>query len=690
MKSMSNSIAIQEETSFDIPFGRRTTGDRQRIAGILSRLSIGARIGLLVLVALATVAATIGLFLLADRRVDDATNELSSYGDLVVMAASLERRAADLQILARDFITNRDVSAATAFGARTDEALSLLNRIARHPGATHVGTLMDGLRANIQEAAGRFADVRETSRVMGLDELSGLRGKLRTSVGAMESELRNWPVSTVAETYVRMLTMRVIEKDFALYGDASVMGAHRKAYREFEFGMMGSGLDPATQETLARLAAGYRADLIAYVENQVKLSDQIATFNGVLNAMPDRFANLFAAASAGMDRARSEKDEVRNATGRAGLVLGAIVLVLALLISLILVRSITRPLRAIEQAMQRLATGDRTRPVPGAHRRDEIGAMARAIEIFRCNAEEMERLKAAEEIQERQHKEAFAARLAGLANALESEVQSTVMAVMEQTGGIAELAERMKAAAGRTGEQSSGVAEAAQEATASVHSVAAASEELATSSREIGNQMIEVGGIIRDAVAKGEDTRRVVAALNDAAQDIGNAASLITEIAGQTNMLALNATIEAARAGESGRGFTVVAEEVKVLAGRTSRATDRIASQIDAVRSAAAMVTTHIVEVQEVIRRVDSIAEAVIGSVADQGGATESISRSATTAADGAGEVSRRISAVSEDANETRKLADTIDHHAAGVSNQIGRLKDRLTALLSGSRGAVA
>ena len=71
----------------------------------------------------------------------------------------------------------------------------------------------------------------------------------------MELELRNWPVGTVAETYVRMLTMRVIEKDFILYGDASVMGAHRKAYREFEFGMMGSGLDPATQETLARLAA---------------------------------------------------------------------------------------------------------------------------------------------------------------------------------------------------------------------------------------------------------------------------------------------------------------------------------------------------------------------------------------------------------------------------------------------------
>ena len=124
--------------------------------------------------------------------------------------------------------------------------------------------------------------------------------------------------------------------------------------------------------------------------------------------MPDRFARLFEAASAGMERARAEKAQVRQATGRAGIMIGAIVLVLALLTSLILVRSITRPLRAIEQAMRGLATGDRAQPVPGFNRRDEIGAMARAIEVFRRNAEEMESLKAEEEIKERQHKEAFA------------------------------------------------------------------------------------------------------------------------------------------------------------------------------------------------------------------------------------------------------------------------------------------
>jgi len=245
---------------------------------------------------------------------DDATNELSSYGDLVVLAAFVERRAADLQILARDFISDRNETAAATFDARITEAESLLDRIAHQPGASGMGELLDGLRANIEEAATRFAEVQATSRIMGLDEHSGLRGKLRASVEAMESELRKWPGGTVAETYVRMQTMRLIEKDFILYGNADVMGGHRKAYREFEFSLMGSGLDVATQETMARLAADYRADLTAFVESQVMLGEQIRIFNGVLSAMPDRFATLFKAASAGMEYARSEKAEVRHRT----------------------------------------------------------------------------------------------------------------------------------------------------------------------------------------------------------------------------------------------------------------------------------------------------------------------------------------------------------------------------------------
>ncbi|WP_158044387.1 methyl-accepting chemotaxis protein [Skermanella pratensis] len=311
--------------------------------------------------------------------------------------------------------------------------------------------------------------------------------------------------------------------------------------------------------------------------------------------------------------------------------------------------------------------------------------MARAIEVFRSNAEEMERLKAEEEVKERRRKEEFASRLATLASALEAEVQSTVMAVIEQAAGIADLAERLNAAARRTGEQSAGVAEAARDATANVQTVATSTEELATASREIGSQVSEVSDIVKRAVGQGEQTRRVVAKLADAAGNIGEAAKLITGIASQTNLLALNATIEAARAGEAGKGFAVVASEVKVLATQTGQATDRISGQIVAVQSAAETVIAHIHEVQEVISRIDAIAELITGSVTDQGSATESISRNAMSAANGTGEVSERITAVSEDASETRGLALVLDNSAVVVSSQVKQLKERLTQLLNES-----
>ena len=228
-----------------------------------------------------------------------------------------------------------------------------------------------------------------------------------------------------------------------------------------------------------------------------------------------------------MERARSEKAEVREATGRAGIANGSHYPgASAADQSYPGLQHHPNPCGLSRRRCEGWRPAAETCYAGGAQRRDEIGAMARAIEVFRRNAEEMEHLKALDEIKEREHKEEFAARLSGLANALELEVQLTVMAVMEQVSGIADLAERMKEAAGRTGEQSSGVAEAAREATAGAHSVAAASEELARTSNEIGYQMSEVDGIIRNAVTKSEDTCQVVAALNDAAQSIGNVVGL--------------------------------------------------------------------------------------------------------------------------------------------------------------------
>jgi len=173
-------------------FSRPGAGER---AGILSLLSIGTRFGLVVVVAMVTVLLTIALLLVSDRRMDAATAELSSYGDLLVLTAAVERRVADLQIQARRFIADRDPDGATAFHNQVIEVAGLLERIKVHDGTRTAGDLVDRLRVAVDEATTAFAQMQVAAESMGLTEDTGLRGKLRASVNAVETELRKWPWS---------------------------------------------------------------------------------------------------------------------------------------------------------------------------------------------------------------------------------------------------------------------------------------------------------------------------------------------------------------------------------------------------------------------------------------------------------------------------------------------------------------
>jgi methyl-accepting chemotaxis protein len=356
------------------------------------------------------------------------------------------------------------------------------------------------------------------------------------------------------------------------------------------------------------------------------------------------------------------------------------VLALAALAGLLLSRPIVRPIRRMTAAMEQLASGDVGVAVEGAGRADEIGAMAAAVEVFRQDRIEAQRLREEQEAAEARAEAEKRAAMAALADAFERSVAARVGTVAQQAEAMRGTAETMSSTAGALARDAAQVAGSAEEAGASVQSVAAAAEELAASLGEISRQVTQSATVARGAVTIAEEGTAQMRALEAAALQIGDVVRLIGDIAGQTNLLALNATIEAARAGEAGKGFAVVASEVKNLAGQTAKATEEITRTVEEMQGATRTAVEAIAAIGRVVGEMNGVTSSIAAAVEEQGAATAEISRSVQQAAGGAQTVSATIGAVSSAAEETgvaaetvRGTADELGAEARALSGEVGR-----------------
>ncbi|TXJ22476.1 MAG: methyl-accepting chemotaxis protein, partial [Afipia sp.] len=289
----------------------------------------------------------------------------------------------------------------------------------------------------------------------------------------------------------------------------------------------------------------------------------------------------------------------------------AAAILIAILIAAWVGRGLARPIVALQGAMRAITSGQHDVVIPGANRRDEIGSMARAVEVFKDSLIETGRLRTAQEdqriVSEAERRNAVLA----LAERFESGVGGIVNAVGSASTELRSTAENMARTAEEATQQTATVAEASEEASANAQAVAAAIEELNASISEIAQQVNESAQVAGHAAKQANDTNNEVQGLALAAQKIGDVVKLISEIAEQTNLLALNATIEAARAGEAGRGFAVVASEVKALASQTSKATDEISAQVGSIQSATRTSVEAIDGITRTISKVNEIASAI-------------------------------------------------------------------------------
>jgi methyl-accepting chemotaxis protein len=357
------------------------------------------------------------------------------------------------------------------------------------------------------------------------------------------------------------------------------------------------------------------------------------------------------------------------------------------LLGSIVVFGVTRPLGAMTGAMGRLANGDLAVDVTGTERKDEVGVLARSLQVFKDNAIEARRLAAEQEV-ENQAKMRRAEVLDQLTKSFERNVSSLTHGLSSAATEMEATAQSMTAVANQTNNQSVNVASAAEQTSANVQTVAAATEELSISIREIASQVAQSSHVADRAVQGAQRTNATVQELAATADKIGNVVQLINTIAGQTNLLALNATIEAARAGEAGKGFAVVATEVKELASQTSKATEEIGAQIASVQQATQQTVSAIQEIARTITEMSQISTSIAAAMEEQGAATAEIARNVQEAARGTEQVTGNIADVRQGAGETGAAASQVLGAARELSRHSEDLSREVGSFLSGVKAA--
>lgn len=448
--------------------------------------------------------------------------------------------------------------------------------------------------------------------------------------------------------------------------------------------------------SFAGLLETYRVHADEFQRLFVTITDIIITRNNILSNQLDAIGPQLAT---GYETALQTVIDTQNTVGpraaaevasvsRTTMIIAVVAVLLGAIAAFIIGRLITRSIANVVSRMNHLARGELDITIEGEDRRDELGDMARALLVFQKNAREKVRLEASQEEQARLAEEEKRHSMHAMADAFEADVKGVVSAVSSAAEQMVGLSKMLSEAAGRAGERSTAVAAASEEASTNVETVAAASEQMTNSIAEVSQRIGDTASMTDEAARGAEHTTATVAELSTSAQTIGDVISMISDIAEQTNLLALNATIEAARAGEAGKGFAVVASEVKSLANQTAKATEEISAQITGMQENTNAVVDSIDKIGTMIQDLNGTSSSIAAAVEEQHSATEEIARNTQQAADGTREVSSNITQVSTAVQETGQTAEEVLAASSQLAKEAERLRDNVADFLSNVRAA--
>jgi methyl-accepting chemotaxis protein len=646
----------------------------------LGALSVRSRIILLALIPVAGFIANGASYIAGEHEVGDAFDRYRRAVLTAEASHSFKEAINQMRITARDFAANPSDELADAFEKANTLALEQIAVIDQSIDDND-RLRIAWLAGRLKEVRNRFREVVNQQRIVGFTDSEGLQRKLYDTGVAVErviNEKIDWLGDADAKKLlVSLLVMRRYEAEQRIRSTSTSYTLFFSEYENFSNTIKKIGGTMEQRAAIENRVWAYADTFSNWSTITDKLRPNLKIIDLDTQEMMPAADQIIDSARDGAHHDAAQLSASQHRTRAIILSVGTAAVLLGLILSWLIGRSITRPLHGLSAAMMRLAQGDTSAYIPATHERHAIGDMARTVLVFRDTTIEREHLAKASNETARSREirsQTIATKIANF--------ERSVNAVLDKVRGAAA---RLESASGHLNASADAVSAQARTAedrvmTASrdVTTAAGSVDELAASIGEIANQAQKSTDVAAEAVAEAHRTSATMSELAKAATRIGEVINLIQSIAGQTNLLALNATIEAARAGEAGRGFAVVASEVKSLAGQTARATEEIACQIGAIQSATADATQAIAQVNGIIEHMSAMAASVAATVGQQNSAVaiiaEGVNSASTEARNGANAMSRVATASLEartTAADVKVLADALALEAEGLDSQI-------------------